>query len=497
MLRLRRAAWVCALASSAAYTSRQRGAADRGDRATALVAPDVYDDINEIFEENPDGWAVKDSPDVSPTRRRGDKPSEEQQKARPNATAAVPQCHRCGEGTNGVANCCSKGGAWEGSCTVSLNEGGAHTWVDGWEACNRSPEQQAAEAERAAEIASTWAGKGGVMGDMGLTGAGGLEDNGGAAIPLTAREGRKCDSEREEWCDGDTENGPMSALPDGGDPNLCSAMTDARGNSKVDDSWCIENCGFNPPNCPLTLCQCDEPGPAAEEARGDGDKSASPLARAFDRRRNAGADANEAFQRGKEEFDRIRRADVGRGPREPEPEAPLRKCQSEWDGNCDRSAFTGKAGAARKKALAKAKGELSGSPAEVGAEEDEDEYELEEEDKSQLGDESGLEDGANPKDCVTVGGAVSDAWCRTACAGSPPNCPASLCSCEKIVRHKRSESGSGDEEEGELSDVPGVAGWKIDALCGPKIGIPCSQKSVNWGYGADDLGSVPTGLSDV
>ena len=73
MLRLRRAAWVCALASSAAYTSRQLGAADRGDRATALVAPDVYDDINEIFEENPDGWAVKDSPDVSPTRRRGDK----------------------------------------------------------------------------------------------------------------------------------------------------------------------------------------------------------------------------------------------------------------------------------------------------------------------------------------------------------------------------------------------------------------------------------------
>jgi hypothetical protein len=34
-----------------------------------------------------------------------------------------------------------------------------------------------------------------------------------------------------------------------------------------------------------------------------------------------------------------------------EPEAPLRKCESEWDGACDRSAFTGKAGAERQRRL--------------------------------------------------------------------------------------------------------------------------------------------------
>ena len=102
------------------------------------------------------------------------------------------------------------------------------------------------------------------------------------------------------------------------------------------------------------------------------------------------------------------------------------------------------------------------------------------------GNDSGLEDGANPEDCVTVGGAVSDGWCRTACAGSPPNCPAELCRCEKVVRLK----AGGAEEEGETSDVPGVGGLKIDAVCGPKVGIKCGQTVIG-GKMADEVVAKP------
>lgn len=361
-------------------------------------------------------------------------------------------------------------------------------------------------------------------------------------------------------------NAPASAFPEGGDAALCRATTDARGNSKVpalisatsyphpsvhfptptplqvDDTWCVENCGFNPPNCPLSLCECDDSPP--EEAAGKEEtdkKEAAPGEKgdwskgAFERRRNinSGGDVDEAFQRGKEEYDRLRRASAGTNGLSPgqvsnEPdhlsggnEAPMRKCQSEWDGNCDRSAFTGKAGAARKRRierkLAIAKGEISGSDAETDGKQDQEE---EEEDVSKLGNDSGLEDGAEPEDCVTVGGAVSDAWCKTACAGSPPNCPAELCSCEKIVKMKTGGEGvhapaptpspspspypcpapasarasaptPNQEEEGESSDVPGVGGFKIDAVCGPKIGIKCGQKVVNGGYKSDDVSALP------
>ena len=45
----------------------------------------------------------------------------------------------------------------------------------------------------------------------------------------------------------------------------------------------------------------------------------------------------------------IRRANAGLPP--VSSEAPLRKCESAWDGDCDRSAFTGKSGAERNKEL--------------------------------------------------------------------------------------------------------------------------------------------------
>ena len=531
----RRAAWLCALASSAAYTTR-RPDADRLPRtATTLVAPkapDVYDDINNVFTDNPDGWAVKDNSDNSPTKRReSDKKSE---------APVKPKCHRCGTGKKGELNCCSPGGAWNGACTASLTEGGAHTFVEGFEACVPPTPEEEEAARRKASKAAAAAVAGGDQAaahgepDWGAhsgRGAGGLEDSEDGAIPLATRA-RKCDSEREEWCDGDP-NAPASAFPAGGDAALCKATTDARGNSKVDDSWCVENCGFNPPNCPLSLCECDE---FAEEATPEDPAKASAAARdadakgdwakgAFDRRRNSGganedgsSNVDEAFERGKEEYNRLRRASTGRGvpqatgsnaqgssglspgqvSTEPERlsggyEAPMRKCQSEWDGNCDRSAFTGKAGAARAKRVAAAKRKASGE--ELTKEEegwlaegaaDEQEENEEKVDVSKLGNDSGLEDGANPEDCVTVGGAVSDGWCKTACAGSPPNCPADLCSCEKVVRIKE-----GGAEEGETSDVPGVGGFTIDATCGPKIGIKCGQKVISSGYKADEIHEKP------
>ena len=450
--RLATALWLAALASSAAYTTRRPDADRLSHAATTLVAPkapDVYDDINDVFEDNPDGWAVKDNSEVSPTRRRE---SEHDKKL---DAPALPKCHRCGTGKKGEANCCSTGGAWAGSCTTSLTEGGAHTWVEGFEACHQSPQQEEEANTQASQAVQShgepdWGAHSG-------RGAGGLEDSESAAIPL--RPGaRKCDSEREEWCDGD-KNAPASAFPEGGDAALCRATTDARGNSKVDDGWCVENCGFNPPNCPLSLCECDDS--SSEEAAAEVPAKAQAAAEkgdwskgAFDRRRNTGGDVDEAFERGKEEYDRLRRANTRTGSNglspgqvstEPEHlsggyEAPMRKCQSEWDGNCDRSAFTGKAGAARARQIAAAKAKANGEEPVPLADGDE-EQEQEQEDVSKLGNDSGLEDGANPEDCVTVGGAVSDGWCKTACAGSPPNCPADLCSCEKIVRIK--EGGSG------------------------------------------------------
>ena len=48
-------------------------------------------------------------------------------------------CTRCGRNPGGEANCCGTGGAWEGSCAHSYGSlvmASAHTWDDGWKACN-------------------------------------------------------------------------------------------------------------------------------------------------------------------------------------------------------------------------------------------------------------------------------------------------------------------------------------------------------------------------
>ncbi len=43
----------------------------------------------------------------------------------------APSCPRCGQHNEATPNCCSIGGAWEGRC----DEGGTHTWHDGYRAC--------------------------------------------------------------------------------------------------------------------------------------------------------------------------------------------------------------------------------------------------------------------------------------------------------------------------------------------------------------------------
>ena len=48
----------------------------------------------------------------------------------------------------------------------------------------------------------------------------------------------------------------------------------------------------------------------------------------------------------------------------------------------------------------------------------------------------------------------------------------------------------GAEEEGETSDVPGVGGLKIDAVCGPKVGIKCGQTVIG-GKMADEVVAKP------
>ena len=51
------------------------------------------------------------------------------------------KCAKCGFLKNGVANCCSDGGSWEGHCTAHAGDGG-HTWGDGFFACRTSQGQE-------------------------------------------------------------------------------------------------------------------------------------------------------------------------------------------------------------------------------------------------------------------------------------------------------------------------------------------------------------------
>ena len=55
-----------------------------------------------------------------------------EEKGPSDAKAKVTTCSKCGFNDKGAGNCCSKGGAWQGTCK---DEGGDHTFVDGFNAC--------------------------------------------------------------------------------------------------------------------------------------------------------------------------------------------------------------------------------------------------------------------------------------------------------------------------------------------------------------------------
>ena len=55
-----------------------------------------------------------------------------------------------------------------------------------------------------------------------------------------------------------------SALEGGADPSTCVALE----NALVADSWCVQSCGAEPPNCPPGTCKCAGPNPSPSPVPG-------------------------------------------------------------------------------------------------------------------------------------------------------------------------------------------------------------------------------------
>ena len=77
-----------------------------------------------------------------------------------------------------------------------------------------------------------------------------------------------CGLNQESWQD-------LTGLPEGADPSSCKAV------SQVEDTWCVQNCGGTPPNCPASLCKCKAPGgsDAAKASSKAEAKAAAPEAK--------------------------------------------------------------------------------------------------------------------------------------------------------------------------------------------------------------------------
>ena len=59
------------------------------------------------------------------------------------AEGPVADCSKCGRARGGALNCCSAGGAWAGTCTDALSDGGEHTWAEGFVACKAAAQEEA------------------------------------------------------------------------------------------------------------------------------------------------------------------------------------------------------------------------------------------------------------------------------------------------------------------------------------------------------------------
>ena len=222
------------------------------------------------------------------------------------AVAPGSECPNCGHNTNGVPNCCSTGGAWENMCTNSHDEPGMHsefsehTWDEGFKACSHI----ASKAHAPGDVSPLQAAVLKHASQQGSQQAAGVSGSTKEAealksvnkpfiepIPLVdGEQARKCDSEREEWCDGFlTQNEILaaggSALLPGGNPKGCIAKQDILGKRNTDDEWCQTSCSMLVPNCPPRLCVCDDSYVPEEEVDVKPEPASKPVssfAKAFD-----------------------------------------------------------------------------------------------------------------------------------------------------------------------------------------------------------------------
>ena len=252
-------------------------------------------------------------------------------KTEPELTSGqeADDCPKCGLDGAGMGNCCSPGGSWEGTCTNSPDEPGSeHTLREGALACSHvlaKPvaqvqeavpsvyrefdgslvvvQPQSASTSKAASSSSSevaaprrdrlpaWINDAVPTSTAEEHEAAPLETQ-AAGAPLGVQQ-RKCDSEREEWCDGFLSSGEKQAamfqgqaIKPGADPRGCGAKVDVLGRRSVTDEWCVSSCGMMVPNCSPRLCVCDANWkPPVDEPIDpiDANKSPSALARAFDK----------------------------------------------------------------------------------------------------------------------------------------------------------------------------------------------------------------------
>jgi len=389
------------------------------------------------------------------------------------------ECPKCGKSSDGKSNCCSEGGTWQGQCTLTLADGGQHTWSDGYDACDSDIVLHSVAPGKVAANCADWCSHWTVLApecagcQQGTNLAAGTAEvlAAGAAVPegpaLEVIQTRKCDSEREEWCDGAQIE---TALPPGGNPRDCTTFPDAH----LPDSWCVENCGFPVPNCPKKMCDCSPKGDSSEtileRARGKVSKkekaNLSPFAAAFERGRKSFdgwvKDAGDKKKQKEQEslfpnrFEerKNRFGVVLENLPMTEEAAPTRPCESQWDGNCDRSAFQGPNGLFSKKSVLVKKKVSEEDMSEderkewrrmhpdgvdwsafndwqnpKGGEDVLPEWQLLHKQLMKT-DISGLPAEGDPTSCKAVSPAMSDTWCQINCGGSPPNCPSALCMCQ-------------------------------------------------------------------
>merc|ERR1719345_592725 len=121
-----------------------------------------------------------------------------------------------------------------------------------------------------------------------------------------------------------------SALAGGADPTTCVAV-----DTMVADSWCVQSCGAEPPNCPPGTCKCDGPNPSPSPVPGvaapEADDAAAPAdvdergqtkaeaaaAKAAEDRDTAVAEADESREaadaaRAEEDAKRVAEVEAGR-----------------------------------------------------------------------------------------------------------------------------------------------------------------------------------------